>query len=358
LRANLAHEALPIARQLFAENEHEAGLAFILPFALNNGGDPATARSSAAETLVTIANDLCSREHYLQAAALHYSSANVFMSLDRTRKAIKHYSTARRLDPSYLRRPYFLSELAGCLFLAKRFALSARYYALANELQKDARTRLLYADALMFSGRYREARDLFRELLQDASGLEDAEWFLKEHVLTLLLDSGTPNIQARARTPMPTKSMLLTMSDDDVVNACKNAIQRDALNALAWFNLGYSLHKRGDFANAAQSFLVAALANPGDVVAWVNATTASLHQAETELAAAILAAAHQTNGERFLLAMASSVPKIHQEMIAQLVNEIGKAATPKRDSRPVVRLHGPDGTWMSVLGTLPGMRRT
>ena len=115
-------------------------------------------------------------------AVAHYNLANYLRARAAYREALNHYLSARRYDRRYLRRDYFCQEVAGVLFESRRYSLSARLYKAVLAAGRSPEVKPLLADALMFSGRYAEARRHLRGHCRICRSV-DPEWILKEWVL-------------------------------------------------------------------------------------------------------------------------------------------------------------------------------
>lgn len=234
----------------------------------------------------------------LKAAAAHYTLAN-HLRTSSNRLAVHHYKKALEYDPGYAGRPHFCQELAGVLFEGGRYRLSGRWYARAMELGERQAILPLYADALMFCGRYWEAREAFEEYLASA-GNPDPEWRLKSWLLGIIRDLLGLNEQTRGQH----EAMRLAKVEEgrpleEVRARLEESLHHDALCAVAWFNLGVTHSKIGDQAAALVSFLAAALIRKGDVEAWGNAILLAVFSEEYRLMAPYMVeAAYQLNGER------------------------------------------------------------
>ena len=108
-------------------------------------------------------------------AVAHYNLANYLRARATYREALNHYLSARRCDRRYLRRDYFCQEMAGVLFEIRRYSLSARLYKMVLAAGRSPEVKRLLADALMFSGRYAEARRQLRGHRR-VRRLVDPEW--------------------------------------------------------------------------------------------------------------------------------------------------------------------------------------
>lgn len=122
--------------------------------------------------------------NWRNAATAYYNLGNYFKTKGYKRIAFHHYRKAAKYHSEYLEKTYFCCELAGVLFESKRYSLAAKLYKRALSLGEEGIYRVLYADALMFAGRYREAQQAFYAYLSSSPEFEfDSEWRLKACVL-------------------------------------------------------------------------------------------------------------------------------------------------------------------------------
>jgi tetratricopeptide (TPR) repeat protein len=197
--------------------------------------------------------------------------ANQHRSRAEPRDAVRLYIRAARLDPEYRNRAHFWHELGGVLFGSQHYVASSEAYERALDLAGNGGAKALRADALMYAGRYDEARELFAEHNQTDSSVP--EWRLKEIFLATLAE--TFGIHHQVRRPDEANALGgsvasetdAAMSEDELMRA----LSIDALSPVSWFNLGRAhldLGKRGD---AFFDYFAAAILYEGDPEAWVNA---------------------------------------------------------------------------------------
>ena len=123
----------------------------------------------------------------LNAATWHYNLGNHFRSSRLFRKALHHYRIAAKCDPTYHDREYFWRELGGVLFELGHYETAAKSYARALDKNDKGDCRPLYADALMFAGKYLQAEKEFRRYLKKAKkSAWQVEWRLKAEILRFI----------------------------------------------------------------------------------------------------------------------------------------------------------------------------
>jgi tetratricopeptide (TPR) repeat protein len=203
------------------------------------------------------------------AATAHYNLARHFMNVHRGRDAFRHFRRAARFDPSYLRKDYFCHEMAGCLFEAGFYRISAAYYRQAIENGASGLTLALHGDALMAAGEYAAAIRAFGDY--EHQGDAKAEFRLKRWSLIQLSDfTGESGRRHRERADEKVAAALTRQTTQEVVNGLWEALEEDSLCGTAWFNLGVAAWENNDIENAFGHFLLAALMLRHDVEPWRN----------------------------------------------------------------------------------------
>jgi tetratricopeptide (TPR) repeat protein len=216
------------------------------------------------------------------AATAHYNLGNYLRGSRHFRLAFHHYRKAAEYDPGYLDRKYFWRELAGILFESRRYRMAVQFYERAINLGEEGECRALYADALMFVGKYRKSQEAFDAYLSSASDA-DPEWCLKAWALRGLRSMLGCDEQKRQMVA----AIKLVPSDinlvpDEAKQKLKEALRHDALCGLAWFNLGVLEYQTGNRDDAFISFLMAALIQRNDVEAWCNSIALGIFSKENE----------------------------------------------------------------------------
>ena len=161
--------------------------------------------------------------------ALRYSFANNLMNRGRYRQAIHYYNGARRDDPGYLARHYYLREVGGTLFLAGRYRVSARFYERALGAKFDLHTMYCLGDAQLMAGQFAQAMRSFLSMayLETALG---AEARLKSSVADWALRAGVASVdQTRA---------LLEIRED--------AHRRQDVGTALWAHIAISFNRNND----------------------------------------------------------------------------------------------------------------
>ena len=316
-RARLVREALDIAERLDSDDTpaaDEISLAFTFPALAHSAtlaADEvelyrATIRRRADRRTATGRDHAASRELF--------NLANHYRARGETHEALPLYDEALTLGPDYAQYAHFWRELAGVRFMAARqtelaaaygepgahfdadsYAEAVSAYERAMEIDDDAPTRALHADALLFAGRYQDALDAFTAYADrhTPSLPHELEWPLKaivaHEIVTTLGTSRQDDrrlgeaenlagtVAERARAPEESAAIL------------REALDIDALAPLAWHNLASDRHRDGDRAGAAVAYLAAGLFSEFDSESWANALFLFVLEGPQELVRPVLA---------------------------------------------------------------------
>jgi hypothetical protein len=287
------------------------------------------------------------------AAVAHYNLGNLLRSQGQPyrRAAFREYRLAAASDPGYRQRSYFWNELAGILFLAGHFRSSTTAYRKAVELGGDVACTALLADSLMFSGKYREAREAFREYIR-LKPEAVAEWHLKAFMLARMQD--TLGIEDQRRNPRLANMLadVTGLREEEVPGRLEAALQADALCSYAWYNLGADLIMRGKSQEGFISYLFAAVCRPGDIEAWCLALLNSLNSQQNATLTILSAQmAYRCNGHSFLEGLHKlTKQKLPNLPITDLMNAVGEAVknVDGTNRRNMVRILGEGANFEEV----------
>lgn len=243
---------------------------------MRNGGPAAVARFLMAA--LEAATDDSTRT-----AAIHYSTANALRETEPA-LAMFHYNRARRLRPAYFKADYFLSELGGTLFNAKRYACSRQLYERAINIAPSTRLQLCLGDAMLFDGDPQAAADQFDLASQSDIPEIVEEAVVKFELSKMLVTAHGASMPADWSRPMRD----VPPGMDERVAWLEHLVKINALDPLAHFNLGVSDAKLGDHASALGHFIACAIVQSGDLEAWSNAIICAFQSAQAELAVTLV----------------------------------------------------------------------
>lgn len=120
----------------------------------------------------------------------YYNLGNHYRHSGKMLEAFHYYNLAQKSNKNYKERDYFWQELAGILFEYGKYKYSSESYAKALEINNCAKTFGLYADALLYSGEYQQAYEIFATYFKLINKQEKricGEWYLKYMALNFML---------------------------------------------------------------------------------------------------------------------------------------------------------------------------
>jgi len=287
----------------------------------------------------------------IQIGISHYNLGNHYKGRRLKLKAINHYILAKKIAPIYLKQPYFFTELAGMFFMIEKYRIAAKLYFKAIELGSAIETKALYANALMFSGEYKKAVDVFLDYLENTDSPIE-EFVLKSMCLEGILEEY--KIDFQKRESKKANELADVSKLDEQINSIpqlENALRFDLLSGLAWFNLGITYSDDDDLDQPALSFLMAALIQNEDIEAWKNATLCSFFSEETmNIIPLIIKTAYYFNGENYLSSLYEHFEKYNDSVdeIIELVDKI-LSVKEKENNLTEVRVLNKNGHFENIL---------
>lgn len=210
------------------------------------------------------------------AGAAYYTLANHLRAglqvPDRNRRALSAFNRAQKLEPDYLQRSYFVSEVAAALFDLNRPLRSAAWYARGVDLGDDHPFTLArWGDALLNAGEVQAAADGIRPYVDAFDDLSEAPyWWIRLRLAEHLAQTVGPAFRRdpSAAVALPQVSEMATPEARLASSQARLAL--DPLNAAAWFNVGLARHQLRQ-PGSARAFAFAASIKYGDSEAWANA---------------------------------------------------------------------------------------
>ena len=286
-----------------------------------------------------------------EVASCHYNLGNRLRGLE----AFHHYRLASKYDGSYRNRNYFWREIGGILFLIGKFSYSEKCYKKAIELGASSECMALRADALMFSGNYKEALNLFQEYSKGTNNFE-GEWPLKLWVLKGLIK--TLGLEKQIRHPKQAMELadVRGLAIEEAEKRIDEAMALDGLCGLAWFNLGVYKSSQNEYANAFIAFLMSGIVQPNDIESWINVIICMFNDYKYDiLLPHILSLAYRINGEEFLIRLTELLEKQSDSglstpiiKIIKVINEIARKLGKVEKPAPIIRIINSNGTWHIV----------
>lgn len=338
VRSRRVVEAMTLADALDArahsgEGDEPARLAahVIQTVALALGG---SLNSSERESVIDVAMRVLQRAEHsgddIASGAAAYNLAMLYKSAGDGEKAIHAFRKAAELDPAYLGRSYFHRDLAGAYFETGCYENAAAEYQESLGDCPDSNGPALYADALLFAGRYAEAGSEFARYCSDADASSDAEWRLKNRVIgRIRAVGGDVQVREVAKSEALIRRVDLTgggeeLSLDEAREILNRALAFDACAAEAWFRLQFVEFAESEVpGDALDSALLAAVLHRHAPGAWVNALLmACMSGADEELILDILRVAYKFKASEFVEELAA----------AKVSNEVFEVVLPMLDS--------------------------
>lgn len=231
-------------------------------------------------------------------ATSNYNLGNFYRSKDRHKESIYHYVQAKKYDSNYLKRSYYYREIAGVCFEASKFRFSAIFYEKSIELGASIETKSLLADALMFSGNYQKANKIFQEYINEVEAPNE-EFLLKALLLQNIIENRKISSQIRKQDEADRIA-----GNNPSINDIENALEKDLLSSLSWFNLGMIKKNNSDFQESTFCFAMCACINLWDIEAWTYAFLAFINSGKEGnllIGSLILKTAYYHNRDEFLV---------------------------------------------------------
>jgi len=294
-------------------------------------------------------NRTYSDEHYGHAL---YNVGNFYKNAGQDRKAAKSYLAARHYQPTYYEQGYYFAELAGILFELRKYTLSALLYQKAIKLDDNMQWVPLCADALMMSGKYKKSHTNFRRYLTEVKE-PSSEWILKHFILGCLLRSHKVESQVRDYKAARSLAHLTDCKDqEEVGKRLSSAFEFDLINPLAWYNYGQEMVKEENYREAAFGFIICALMNRNDPIAWANALSCCMHNTvPIEITISVVRTAYRFSGEGFIDIMYEQCERSDRDIapLTQLIESVLEYSPIKKPD-PEMRMMNASGKFKNVIG--------
>lgn len=280
-----------------------------------------------------------------------YNLGNYYRWTNKLKKSIKCYLSARRYEPNYYNQAYFFGELAGMLFGVGKYKFSAQFYKKAIDFNEDKEWRPLYANALMFTGKYQKALELFEDYLSSTND-QAPEWRLIAMCLPDMIGLNSTRSQLRQVKPAISLADIENCKNANVETRLKKALSHDLLCGLAWYNLGQLKYKEGEIDDATFCFTACSLVQRWDTKAWVDATVSSFNkEIPSVIFVLIVRVAYFCNGDDYIEALYELIEsQIEDEALAHFSSIIEQiiSTESEKESRPVLRILGEDGKYKDI----------
>ncbi|RUY02683.1 hypothetical protein EN985_18675 [Mesorhizobium sp. M7A.F.Ca.CA.004.04.1.1] len=164
------------------ERQDEAYLLYV--HSLLSSSLPFEERLATASRFYVDALEFHAAETPERQSAIHYSFGNALRISGAMSRAVRQYNLARRKYPDYLRRGYFLAELAAALFFRGRHRMAATLYDHAYEADAKPQVAICAGDAHLFCGHFAEAHRCYDAATNSDDICESSEAALKDWMAT------------------------------------------------------------------------------------------------------------------------------------------------------------------------------
>lgn len=238
-----------------------------------------------------------------------YNLANSFRSRGDYYLSSLNYQIARRYEPMYKERFYWWFEYAGVLFLLKHYTIAEVFYLKSYELDNTKNIPQIFGligDCKFFQGKFSDSIEHFEKLVNQLTKqtIFADEFILKyimvKKLVALKLDS--LNIDIAQSEKLTLKG--IEKKDEGLFF---EAIKKNPLNGLAWFNYAILLNLKGDLEPALTAFLMTACIQPWDIEAWIESLGIAFYEGHNEMFTIIFGAAYENIGEKFVNHFSQSI---------------------------------------------------
>lgn len=353
IKARQHQQVLELMIDLFNEEEGIEAAQFALVSIVRCFGSlEISDENSLSESLSLISSSLQERGINEIAAVIEYNHANIIRyKKDKLKDAIKHYNIAAKLFPEYRKRSYWLYEVAGCLFLLKRYSYASKYYKSSIDVEFSLYVQGLYADSLMYSRQFKKSLDEFHRYFEE-DNTDDfiAEWHLKKTCLHTIVET----IGVKEQIYYDSKYDIESLIEGDKDSFIEHLQLKDALCGEVWFHLAIRLTNEERYSDAVICFLMSAFCQHSEINALANALSCTFQIEDKGMSAAVMKCAFDKFGQEFLLFFnetkllnESSNPVETQLKLVELMQQLNETKTTYSDF--FVRVHKPDGSYDNIL---------
>ena len=271
---------------------------------------------------------------------LSYNLANSFRSASDHYASSLNYQNARKFEPKYKDRFYWWFEYAGVLFLSGHSKIAEKFYLKSHELDNTQNTPLIFGligDCKFFQGKFKDSIEYFDKLtsqIKKPSSFSD-EFILKSMVAKNLVAAKLDNLVIDFSESEKLTAEGLDKKEEDLF---EQAIKKNPLNGLAWFNYSISLNLKGDLESALMTFITTACIQSWDSEAWRSSLLLAFSLKHFDLFSIIYSAAYKNIGSEFLNQFSQTIldqPNLPMEAKTELIkvfSEISKTYKGEHDN--------------------------
>lgn len=277
----------------------------------------------------------------------YYNLGSHYRTREKYKLAASYYIKAKRFCHRYLKQDYYFKELGGIYWFLKKYSISAKLYEKGLEINYDLDNLPLYADALMFSGKYETAYEIFEKYF---AGCEEvrSEWILKHFFLFHIINDRKTISQNR-------KKIHLTI-DLNEIDELEKKLEEDMLNNEVWYKLGLIYEKEFNVEEAYRSYIHCALIQNNDIESWIHATICAFSQEiPVQLFIHTVSTAYYFNRDYYLEGLYTTIHDNNLPNLDKFVTLIDTIIKQEKDppKLPQFRLPNEEGLFEDILKDLP-----
>ncbi len=272
----------------------------------------------------------CEKEGQKEIAGVYYYNlANMMRNSPffSNRQIISWYKSAVRLWGGYHKREYFWAEIGGVLFNCNKYLCSSRFYKKAIAIEEKPVTIALFADALLFAGKYKDALDLFEKYLRDEENPE-IEWILKSNLIEYLIKVSGIESQIRSLKKacnLATIDKEVSFSSKEAASLCIKKLETiyplDLLCTRMWTNLANLYEFLGETEKGLYATITVCLLEPFNLTAWLACLVWAV-KIKSPLLGGIVYLAYEKNGEQFIRFLMDKIATEHSQIDLKMVRKI------------------------------------
>jgi len=292
-------------------------------------GCPKNFQKRFANILLKLCEDAENEGEPEAAGINYYNLANAMRGSKHfsNKQIISWYKKAARLSKGYIKRGYYWSEIGGVLFNSSKFLCSSNFYKRAINIEEKPSTIALYADALMFSGRYHDSFEYFERYLSKESKPQH-EWILKKQLLENLIKLSGVKYQKRLKKEARELAKIdIKQATRDKNTAIKyttkleQIFKMDLLCPMMWANLANIYTYLGDKEKAFFAAIAVCLIEPHNLEAWFASIMWGV-EIKSPIIGAMVFLAYEKNGEEFISFIMNQIEKMPHSIDSKMTNTL------------------------------------
>jgi tetratricopeptide (TPR) repeat protein len=318
---------------------------------MTSHADPETSRAAAEQLYFAAADAARAGGNTQGEAAAYYSLGNMARAESQFLQSISFYNRARKTWIAYGDRVYFRQELAGSLYLARRYKLAARLYKSAIIVGEDHISDMRLGDALLMAGFAASAHEAFSSAKTNAGESwreQTAEVYV--WLSARIADRFGDDVPVQRKAASDCLKML-SEADDNYLGRLQEIVTSvDAYCEVANFNLGTAAANLGEPELALQCYLICATRLTIDGESWSNAMKCAWNMGRA-MTLNVMAAALRLGGPdtytRFRVDMAA---QFNSAELVDALDEMARTLKPRWENDGfLLRAHTDDGMFTVVL---------